>query len=334
MRLPTFVLKELKRGLSYWSKERREIGFNRNFVLNHPWLYVRDVLLHEMAHQFAHEVLGGGDEAPHGPLFQKACHFLRADPKASADYLPLKHWIHRDALSENDRILLRVQKLLSLAQSNNQHEAEAAMAKAHELIAKYNLDLLASEKQRKFHSMCVGESALRRPRQDSYLANLLQDFYFVRTIWIPAYVLEKGKVGRVLEISGTGENLKLASYVHDFVLRFIEEQWIHYSSKTGLSSRKKTDFAMGIIQGFRNTLESQEKARMRGEETTCALVKLEDHQLSEYYRYKYPRVCHTHSERRIRDIGVQKDGERCGKKMVISKPIEITKEDRKLLIGV
>ncbi len=115
--------------------------------------------------------------------------------------------------------MTRIKKLLALAESSNAHEAEAAMMKAHELIAKYNIDLINTNERREFMSIFLGKPALRHWREDYHLAGLIQDFYFVQGIWVPAYVVDKEKMGRVLELSGTARNLKIAEYVLEFVRR-------------------------------------------------------------------------------------------------------------------
>jgi len=227
MRKPLFSLGNMKNKLGEWSREKREICLSRNLVLNHPWDAVVEVLLHEMAHQFADEVLGASDEPPHGPTFQRACHLLRANPKASDKYEPLDERILRESSKSEDRIMQRVKKLMALAQSQNQHEAEAAMAKAHLLIGKYNVDLLAHEENRNFVSVFVGKPALRHFREEYALSRLLTDFYFVHGIWMPAYVMDKGKMGSVLEISGTIQNIKIAHYVYDFVRQSINSVTVH-----------------------------------------------------------------------------------------------------------
>ena len=86
---PLFCIRDMKKRLGCWSEEKREICLSKSLVFNHPWDAVCDVLRHEMAHQFAHEVLGSQGESMHGPSFQRACHLLRADPKANGDYKPL-----------------------------------------------------------------------------------------------------------------------------------------------------------------------------------------------------------------------------------------------------
>jgi hypothetical protein len=330
MRPPLFCLRDYRRTWGTWSRERREISLSRDLVLRHSWDAVLEVLLHEMAHQFTEEVLGTREEPSHGPAFQRACHLLRANPKASGRYVPLDDRMARGPQGPEDRTVRRVRKLMALAESPNRHEAEVSMAKAHELIAKHNLHLLEQDDRRDFASVFVGKPALRHPREDYALANLLQEFYFVQGIWVPAYVLEKGKMGRVLEISGTEQNIRLASYVHDFVCRFIEAQWRTYNERKGLSRRRKTDYAAGIIEGFRSKLASQDKEKKP--EGKKALIKLRDPLLEKYVAYRYPRTVNEKRAVSARDEKVVSDGRAAGKKLVIHKGITEKRSGRRRLI--
>ncbi|MCK4486798.1 MAG: DUF2786 domain-containing protein [Desulfobacterales bacterium] len=331
MRKPLFSLGKMKNKLGEWSREKREICLSRNLVLNHSWDAVREVLLHEMAHQFADEVLGASDEPPHGPTFQRACYLLRANPKASGKYELLHDRILQESSRSEDKIMVRIRKLMALAQSQNQHEAEAAMAKAHELIAKYNVNVLAHEENRNFVSVFVGKPALRHFREEYALARLLTDFYFVYGIWMPAYVVDKGKMGSVLEISGTVQNVKIAHYVHDFVQQFITSQWEEYNKDKGLNRYRKTDFAVGIIDGFRSKLESQREKKKKIRHKR-ALIKIEDSLLKEYVGHKYPRVRNFTRKASTQDRKVLDDGMNTGKKLVISKGITEKGKSKTLLI--
>jgi hypothetical protein len=300
-------------------------------VLHHSWDAVLEVLLHEMAHQYAEEALGARNEPSHGQAFQRACYLLRANPKASGEYTPLDDRMACDPPGSEDKTVRRVRKLMALAESPNRNEAEVSMAKAHELISKYNVRLLEQDERRDFASIFVGTPALRHPREEYALANLLQEFYFVQGIWVPVYVLDKEKMGRVLEISGTDQNVKLASYVYDFVRQFIDQQWMEYNEHKGLNRRRKTDFAAGIIEGFRSKLASKGKRKKRGGKR--ALIKLRDPLLEKYVAYRYPR---TVSEKRVvsgKDEKVASDGREVGKKLIIHKGITEKKRNRKRLIG-
>ena len=316
--------------MGHWSRAKHEICLDRNFVLNHSWDSVRDVLLHEMAHQFADQVFKAHNEPPHGPAFRQACRLLRANPKASGHYPPLWEQISNHSLSPKDTILLRIKKLMALAQSKNQHEAEAAMAKAHELIAKYNIDLFEHNEKRHFISVFVGKPALRHPREVYHLARLIIDFYFVEGIWVPAFVLEKNKMGRVLEITGTLQNIKIASYIHDFVVNYINSQWHAYNHTKGLNRYRRTDFAVGIIEGFRSKLDLQQNTK-KTKPNELALIKREDPLLQQYIAYKYPRTASFSRQGSSEDQTIVNDGMIIGKQLVISKGITAKRKSDRLL---
>jgi hypothetical protein len=317
MKLPFFSLRDLKSRWGYWVAERREICLDREFVLCYPWDAVRETLVHEMAHQLAAEALGApGNEAPHGPLFKEACRLFRVDPRAAAGYARLAG-LGKSPLSERDRILLRVQKLLALAASQNIHEAESAMLKAHQLIAKHNLSLLESCGHRAYISRFAGRPALRHPREMYVLARLIQDFYFVEGIWVPAYVLDKEKMGRVLEIAGTRENVELAGYVHDFIDRFIRNQWIDFSGGKKLGANRRSDFATGVIEGFRARLESEQPRRYL--EISSELIPGKDSRLNEYIAFRHPALIRVGGRRVYRDEAIVDAGKEIGDKLIISK---------------
>ncbi|MBI5592296.1 MAG: DUF2786 domain-containing protein [Deltaproteobacteria bacterium] len=317
---PLFVLRDFKTRLGYWSSEKREIGLSRQFVLNHSWNDIREVLLHEMAHQFVSEVSNAHQESAHGRSFQHACRMLNANPRATGTYIPLSRQIFQASECESDKTRLRIQKLMALAQSSNIFEAEAAMIKAHELMAKYEIEQIVQNTPREYFSVFVGKPALRHFREDYSLALLLMDYYFVKGIWVGAYVVEKGKTGRVLEISGTSRNLRIAGYVFDFIRQFIESEWQRYNAGGKLNRYRKTDFASGILSGFRMKLE-QESPPGRDVSFSFSPVPVYDTRLKQYTEMRYPRVrtflrkggrCHS---------GVASDGTEIGKTLVIRKGI-------------
>ncbi len=320
IRRPLFAIKDLRARWGNWSPEKREIALSRQLVLNYPWDSIRDVLLHETAHQIAQQLLGASAQTPHGPAFKQACKMLRIHPAASADYQPLQDRLLQDTPGKHDKRMLRVKKLLALAESKNRFEADAAMTKAHELIARYNVELNRHEEKRRFISIFIGSPALRHPREDYHLANLLQDYYFVSGIWVSAYVFEKGKMGRVLEISGTVQNLKIAEYVHDFIEQFIDAQWRNYNQARKLNRFRKTDFAVGIIEGFRDKLESNIK-REKAQRDIFALIHKRDPQLDKYVKFKYPYTTSRKITAAQQDRRVVRDGKKVGNQLVIARGI-------------
>ena len=330
MHLPFFTIKEMTSRLGYWSKDKQEICLSRDLVLNHPWDAVREVLFHEMAHQMADQVFGCAHEPAHGPGFQDACRLLRANPESSGKYPTLHERVGSGSDAAANKQLRRIKKLMALAKSRNRHEAQAAMIKAHQLIKKYNIDVIRHNEKRQFISIFLGTPALRHTRDHYHLGLLLQHFYFVEGIWVPAFVIDKNKMGRVLEITGTRSNIQMASYVYDFVRRFIDAQWRSYNRHRQHKHHRRIDFSVGIVEGFRSRLEKEEK-RTSGKKGINALVKIEDPLLKSHMAYKYP---HTRSFSRSggsQDDTVLNDGIEIGKKLVISKGISDRGKSGKLL---
>jgi hypothetical protein len=315
LRCPLFALADGRAVLGQWFRDRRLITLNRRHALCDDWVAVRQTLLHEMAHQLADEILGG-DVRPHGDRFRAACGLLRVAPDAAAQASAGEAgWA---------RLTARVHKLLALAGSANRHEAELAMCKAHDLMARHNVDRLACGLPRAYESVCVGEPRLRHGRTEHRLAVLLGEFYFVQPIWIGAFVREKGRMGRVLEISGTHENIRMAEYVHAFVRRFIEEAWPAYVAGRATRRGSRDDFGSGIVEGFTRKLTAPDEPAAGG--PGHALARVSDPQLRAYFRHRHPHVRQGSSRGRRRDREAYEHGMRTGKRLVLHRPLETTGE--------
>lgn len=325
MKKPAFSLKNGEHTLAQWNSINREIAFSRSFVRNYSWDAVREVLVHEMAHQYVHEVLRSSHETAHGPAFHKACDRLRANPKASGSYPPLTDRLNREDLPEEDKILGKIKKLLALGQSTNPHEAEAALAKARMLIETFNVECIDRHNDPDFISVFVGKPALKRFREDYLIARLLVDHYHVYGIWVSAFVFEKGKMGRVFEITGRPENVKTAAYVYDFILNHMNVAWKTLDKTGKLGRYRKSDFACGLIQGFSSNLEHEkQKDSSHSPRHRKDLVDLsrQDPALKAYAAYKYPRIRRfTRPDRNV-DPSIRKQGEDIGRKLILSKGLE------------
>ena len=145
MHLPNLEISSAERTLGTWNGGcHRKLSISVNLIKNYRWEHVQDVLYHEMAHQYIDEVLGIRDDVPHGDAFKRICQENGIDPTATGD---MQTWLeqrkNRTTLCpENHKLLEKVHKLLALAESPNEHEAQNAMAKAHELLLRHNLSLL------------------------------------------------------------------------------------------------------------------------------------------------------------------------------------------------
>src|SRR5262249_39851913 len=153
-----------------------------------PWGVVVEVLKHEIAHQYVHEILGETDETPHGPAFRATCARLGID--AAAAGMP-----RAPASPEQSRLVEKIARLLALAESPTQHEAEAAAAQAQRLMLKHNLDV--RKDARGYAVRHVGRPTGRVIESERLLAMILGKHFFVEVIWVPVYRPLEGKRGSV-----------------------------------------------------------------------------------------------------------------------------------------
>ena len=312
LRVPLIELGGGGEVLGKWHGARRLLQIAQSHIAADPWLYVMETLRHEMAHQYAGEVLLAEGENPHGPAFRRACEKLRCTPAARA-----KGEGEHDKTAA-DHLLQRLQKVLSLTASPNEHEAETAVKKARRLLLKYNIDEVDIDRQRAFAHRCLGSIKGRRASYELWLALILQDFFFVETLWVPTYRAQEDKSGTVLEIYGTRANLDMAEYVYDFLRGLLERLWVTYKEEQGLpGNRERQRYCGGVLEGFHHKLTEQE--RQIG--TEQALIWKGDSQLKSYYRYLNPRV-HTRYGSGVAESAAYRDGLAEGQRVQIHRPVE------------
>lgn len=316
-RMPVFRLADYRSRWGTWRLDRREIALQRGLAADHSWDSLLEILRHEMAHQLCDEVLGGASQTAHGAAFQEACRLLGANPAATAQLQPLDVRIRNGKSCQPvDRITRRVYKLLALADSHNPNEAASALAKAHDLIAKHHLPDTPQPADPEYESLFMGQPALRQPREAYRMAQLLSDHYHVCGIWVPAYVVLRGKMGRVLEISAQRHHLQIAAYVYDFIQRVTMENWHRFRRKNRHRHPRRTDFALGIIEGVCSRLSSQKATRTSRSDKLPTTV--EDPLLKAYLKKRHPYQ-RTISRGGIRqDPAILNAGRRIGEAMQLA----------------
>jgi len=276
---PALELVDSTSRLGRWHGGVRAIEISRRLLLDHGWGVLVEVLKHEMAHQYVDEVLGQPDDAMHGSVFRKVCEERGIDPSAAG--VPG----NRKQPSADQQLLERIAKLLALAESSNQHEAQAAMSAAQRLMLKYNIDLAASGLLPAHGFRHLGQPSGRVSEAQRILAGILADHFFVQTIWVPAWRPKEGRRGSVLEICGSEANLELADYVHSFLNATAERLFHEYRRSSSGRGAKRLTFVAGVMSGFRERLERErKKAKAEG------LVWVGDPALDGFFRKRHPRI--------------------------------------------
>ncbi|MBN1652612.1 MAG: DUF2786 domain-containing protein [Deltaproteobacteria bacterium] len=276
---PIFGLSDSQTRLGQWIKQHRRLELSSRLLLEHGWGTVVEVLKHEMAHQYVDEVLGCTDESAHGSTFQRICEQRGIDARAVGMSEALKRGEKKEG-----PVLERVARLLALARSSNQNEAQAAMNAAQRLMLKYNLTAMDTRERSEFGFRHLGEPSGRINEGQRVLAQILAEHFFVDAIWVPVWRVLRGKRGTVLEVCGTRANLEMAEYVHSFLTRTADRLWREHKRINAIeSNRDRLAYLAGVMTGFYHKLNLQKHQHKQE-----GLIWIGDPALREYLRRRHP----------------------------------------------
>jgi hypothetical protein len=311
LRPPALALTDGVRRLGAWERATRTISLSRELVFGHPWGTVREVLKHELAHQYVDEVLGIKDETAHGPAFAEVCRVRGID--ATAAGVPAGGG--GPAPGPNP-IVRRVMRLLALAGSANVHEAEAATNEARRLMLLHNIDAAVSLAGGGFSFRHVGAVKARSDASARILAGILGQHFFVSVIWVPSFDAAAGRRGHVLELCGTAANLDVATYVHGFLGDTAERLWrAHKVARSIRSDRERRRFLAGVMTGVGEKLAAGERQSQKE-----GLVVHADAAREAFLRQRYPRRA-TRSAGTLTLTRAYEEGREAGRRIELRRPV-------------
>ena len=315
MRFPLIRIGQSHRELGHWNSVSRTLTLSEAHISGDPWLSVMETLRHEMAHQYVDEILMVQDEPPHGQAFREACQQLRCAPTCSKSSV----WnSSTSGWDSQNKILRRLKKVLSLANSPNEFEAQVAVQKARHLLFKYSIDLVELDEERHFSTRCLGEVKGRRSSHEFWLGMILNEYFFVEVLWAESYNPALDKTGSILQIFGTPANLDMAEYVFHFLIDLLQRLWQDYKLAQSITfNRERQRYFAGIVEGFYYKLQEQDKTIRETE----GLVWQGDPKLSAFYRHLNPHV-QTRAWGAAARTQAYFDGLREGRRLTIHKPVD------------
>jgi hypothetical protein len=278
LRPPAFELISSAERLGRWVPAHRTLELSRDLLERHGWGVLEEVLKHEMAHQYVDEVLRVRDEPAHGPAFRRVCEERGIDARAAGAPQP--------SHEPGSPVLERIAKLLALAESPNEHEAQAAMSAAQRLMLKHNIEAAVSGTTASYCFRHLGQPTGRVSEHERRLAMILDEFFFVQVIWVPVWRVHEAKRGSVLEVCGSRDNVELAAYVYDFLIYTSGALYRADRKRRGdRSHQARRKFMAGVMSGFHDRLKGERK---RSE--AQGLVWIGDAELGQYFRRRHPHL--------------------------------------------
>lgn len=176
------------------------------------------------------------------------------------------------------KIVQRVQKLLALSESSNEHEARLAMLKAQEILVKHKLSL-KEVKEFKMSNSAIKKKAstvsFTKARWKAQLASLIADNF-------GCYCYLKTRHTHFVIFFGREEDVTVCNIVLEYAVDCINSsvRKLRYKySRLGHSTKGlENDYAMGFINGLNKAFEKQKRTNEK-----WALVLLKDKEVVDAY---------------------------------------------------
>ena len=316
----TILIRSSKSQLGAWDQKTQSIFISREFIENHCWSKVIEVLKHEMAHQLVSEYLFESDT--HGKGFKRACKILGVASWASKACIHGEDLLAEQSMSqgteEEERMLRKAKKLLALAQSANQFEASEAMKKAHQLYEKYHLSTLRQMEKPPYTVTIIKHHKSRTELYQTMIGSILVKYFYVKVIHSQLFDQASCKEHKVIEIVGNQKHIELAEYVYWFIYNHLPRFWQDYRKNSGKAgTRSRNQFYQGVVAGFGEQLSKAKNERQKNYANTrelancMQLIENEDKRLTQFMKFRYPRIrtegYRTHKkDRDSYDAGIQK----------------------------
>jgi hypothetical protein len=297
MSRPQIRVQDVESLWGQWNPTTRTITLSQKLIEMHSWDVVIEILKHEMAHQLVHEVLGYNEH--HGPHFRRACVTLGvADwAQTATGEIPrdIPHWKDHPRSPEEDRLIKRVEKLLALAESTNEHEAALAMERVREIYARHNIDRVANQTASAMIHCVISRKKKRTESTESLIFSILNEHFFVRSIHTSLFDAETCEEYKAVELLGTRENVVIAEYVYHFLWNTLQDLWKAYQKVAKRTDgRAKRSYMLGVLSGFRDKLNKGSKTTTSHPDrspTECyALIAKGHAELTQFVDYRYPKL--------------------------------------------
>lgn len=302
---PVMKLTSSRHCFGVWDPVKRSIGISVHLVASGRWDLVIQVLKHEMAHQMSTDLFGVRRQ-DHGEVFQRCARMIGLDPAwcgASGDLASGPAFSPASANTEaGRRVLARIQKLLALAGSDNEHEAALAMQKARALQTAWNLEQV---EECQYRSVVITTGRKRLAGHQLAIAGLLADFFQVRVIVSTLFDPAVGESFKTFELLGRDENVLIAEHCYHFLENRLHVLWQENRARfRGNGLRARNSYYLGLLKGFREKLQAQDQesagqaSLQVSAEKARALQVAADARLEAWVRFRFPRLATRRGRRR------------------------------------
>lgn len=276
-----------------------------------PWVNVQHLALAGVCHFVAqsYREQGVADDKAYQLAWKRMC-LQSAYRSKSVDWneTPLD-WFQReeDLTDDERRFLQKINRLLALGQSANEHEATLAIERAEELMRQRNIKASAFSRNREtddlidsFDRLTLYLGTSKLSSIITKLVGILVRFYSVKVVHMQVPQKFTNEDEQAIMLLGRRESLMVAEHVFDYLHDQIERLWQSTRKGGTLKHADKLSYQLGLLNGFSQKMAAREierKAKQKGGlENQQAhaddeqLIHLHQQDLNDYKNQVFPKL--------------------------------------------
>lgn len=214
-----------------------------------------------------------------------------------------------------NKIVEKIKKLLSLANSSNEYEARLAAERANELLVRNQLSMQDITRPTEDYGSKIIRDAFWAETEDKYVTSILRAHFFVEAfehIGSERHPTARCR-RRCLTFVGSKENVEIAEYVYHFLMMEFKFLWKAYKIESRSNERSRQSYYLGLFNG----LQEQLTVRRKEVEREVGLMVVKDKGLEKYMCQNHSGVKSTKASVNDRDADARFAGFEKGKEMQI-----------------
>ncbi len=179
--------------------------------------------------------------------------------------------------NRDDKLIDKIEKLIRLSNSNNEHEARAAMMKARELMAKHHIRMedISPEERKSETVECSTTLEKFRESWVSDLAGVIAQNFRCRTLLLYWYTGNTYKI----RFLGVNDDAFVCMEIFRYALKVIKSRvktmrGIFYESGKDFEYNDKLVYCHGFIKGLRINFAEQTRRQKESRKDNCFALAL------------------------------------------------------------
>jgi len=209
-------------------------------------------------------------------------------------------------MTDKEKIVDKIRKLLALSESSNEHEALLAMENANKLLMKHNLEM--SDVSEVDLNEMIEDDIISGKRIMTYKTNLLNSVMKLNNCEIIVHNRVRGE--KIVKALGKKHNIQVSVSMYEYLIATMEK--IAKKERVSNLNSFRIGFAYSINQKVNEIIRERNKKQNEFDEACTALVVVEKALVKKFMREKYPNIRTTSTKSSISDQASYMSGRSAG----------------------